>query len=144
MARAAHDNAAAEVGGLAAELVEKAGSESSGTCTGKGSLNTKISVTLPTGDKVNSTANLANGSWVGEAIGRAIACDGKESRIIYGGAALRSLKTWTASQCPTGVVACYEATATYNGTTGHGYSWVSESGVPGARMSPPSAIRSGQ
>jgi Zn-dependent metalloprotease len=108
--------------------VEKAGSITSGTCTGKGSLNTKISVTLPAGDKVNSTAGFANGSWVGEAIGRAIACDGSESRIVYGGAALRSLKTWTASQCPTAAIACYEATATYSGTTGHGYSYVTESG----------------
>ena len=72
-------------GGVACgTAVEKAGSATSGTCTGKGSLNTKISVTLPTGDKVNSTANLANGSWVGEAIGRAIAWDGIESRIITG------------------------------------------------------------
>ena len=85
-------------------------------------------MTLPAGDEVDSTTNFANGSWVGLATGRAIACAGNESRIVYGGAALRSLKTWTASQCPTGAVACYEASATYEGTTGHGYSWVTESG----------------
>jgi Zn-dependent metalloprotease len=98
------------------------------TCTGKASLNTKMTVQLPPGDKVNPTANLANGSWVGVAIGRAIACAGEESRILYGGAGLRSLKTWTTSQCPTGVIACYEGRATYEGHEGHSYAWVSEEG----------------
>jgi Zn-dependent metalloprotease len=95
-------------------------------CHGKESLNTKMTVELPPGDKVNSTKNLANGSWVGEAIGRAIACAGRESRVIYGGAALRSLSSWTSSQCPTTAIACYEGTSTYEGHTGHSYASVSE------------------
>lgn len=95
-------------------------------CHGKESLNTKMTVELPPGDKVNSTKNLPNGSWVGEATGRAIACAGRESRVIYGGAALRSLSSWTTSQCPTAAVACYEGTSTYEGRTGHSYAWVSE------------------
>ncbi len=106
--------------------VERKGSPT--TCTGKASLNTKMTVTLPAGDKVNPTTNLANGSWVGLAIGRSIVCAGEESRIIYGGAGLRSLKTWTGSQCPAAAIACYEARATYEGHEGHGYAWVSEEG----------------
>ncbi len=99
------------------------------TCTGKASLNTKVTVTLPPGDKVNSTANLANGSWVGKAKGSVIACAGEKSKIIpYGEGALKSLKTWTVSQCPTGAIACYEGSAKYEGRSGSSYAWVTESG----------------
>lgn len=107
--------------------IEKVGEPE--TCTGKASLNTKVTVTLPPGEKVNPTANLANGSWVGRAKGSAIACAGKESKIIpYGEGALRSLKTWTASQCPTSAIACYEGSAKYEGRSGSSYAWVVESG----------------
>ena len=98
------------------------------TCTGKASLNTKVTVTLPPGDKVNPTANLANGSWVGKAKGSAIACAGEKSKIVpYGEGALRSLKTWTTSQCPASAIACYEGSAKYEGRSGSSYAWVTES-----------------
>jgi len=103
--------------------VEKAGEPTE--CRSGSTLNTKMTLELPPGDKVNSTKNMTTGSWVGEAIGRVIACAGTESRIIYGGAALRSLASWT-SQCPTAAIACYEGTATYEEHTGHGYSWITE------------------
>jgi Zn-dependent metalloprotease len=104
--------------------IEKAGTQTE--CRGEGTLNTRLTLELPPGDKVNSTATMTNGSWVGEAIGRAIACAGSESRIIYGGAGIKSVKSWTSAQCPTSAIACYEGEATYEGHAGHGYSWVTE------------------
>jgi len=98
------------------------------TCTGKESLNSQISVQLPPGDKVNSTKNLANGSWVGTAYGHAIACAGEESRVIQGYAGLRSLSSWTTSQCPTAATACYEGRGEYEGKVGRSYAYVTESG----------------
>jgi Zn-dependent metalloprotease len=104
--------------------VEKAGTQTE--CRGEGTLNTRLTLELPPGDKVNSTTKMTNGSWVGEAIGRAVACAGSESLIIYGGAGIKSVKSWTAAQCPTSAIACYEGEATYEGHPGHGYSWVTE------------------
>jgi Zn-dependent metalloprotease len=104
--------------------VEKAGSQIE--CRGEGTLNTRLTLELPPGDKVNSTTKMTNGSWVGEAIGRAVACAGSESRIVYGGAGIKSVKSWTAAQCPVSAIACYEGEATYEGHSGHSYSWVTE------------------
>ncbi|HVD41476.1 MAG TPA: M4 family metallopeptidase [Solirubrobacterales bacterium] len=107
-------------------VVQATGSWS--TCTGKETLNTQISVQLPPGDKVNSTKNLSNGSWVGKASGNAIACAGEESKVITGPAALRSLSSWSSSQCPTTAVACYEGRAKYEERIGYAYAYVTESG----------------
>jgi Zn-dependent metalloprotease len=98
------------------------------TCTGKETLNTQVSVQLPPGDKVNSTKNLANGSWVGKATGNAIACAGEKSELITGAAALRSLSSWSSSQCPTTAIACYEGRAKYEERIGYSYAYVTESG----------------
>jgi Zn-dependent metalloprotease len=98
-------------------------------CNGEASLNTKIAVTLPPGDKVNPTANLPNGSWVGTAKGSVIGCAGSESGVIpYGEAGLRSLKTWFSSECPTKAIACYEGRANWEGHSGNSYAWVTEEG----------------
>jgi Zn-dependent metalloprotease len=108
-------------------VVRKEGSET--TCTGEATLNTKISVTLPPGDKVNPSSNLPSGSWVGWGKGSVIACAGTKSQVIpYGEGALRSLKTWTTAQCPAAAIACYEGKATYEGKTGTSYAWVTEEG----------------
>jgi Zn-dependent metalloprotease len=97
-------------------------------CEGVESLNTEVAVQLPPGDKVNSSKNLANGSWVGEAIGYAIACAGDETRRIYGQAGLLSLSSWSEGQCPTAAIACFEGKTSFEGTPGNGYAWVSEEG----------------
>lgn len=104
-------------------------------CTGKESLNTKMTVQLPAGDKVDSTKELAAGSYVGKATGSAVVCAGENSQIIKQGEAnLQSLKTWTTSQCPTTALSCYEGFSTFEtGTeagavTGRSYAWVSEEG----------------
>jgi Zn-dependent metalloprotease len=97
-------------------------------CIGESTLNTQVTVQLPPGDKVNSTKNLPAGSWVGESIGRVIACAGDKTRIIYGQAGLLSLKSWSSSQCPTTAIACYEGRTQYEETIGRGYAWISESG----------------
>ncbi len=112
-----------------AEVEETAGKSG---CVNEESLNTKVSVQLPPGDKVNSSKNLSAGSWVGEAIGFGIACAGKETQRIYGQAGLLSLTSWSESQCPKSALACYEGKSTFkNGegsVTGKGYAWVSEEG----------------
>ena len=69
-------------------IEEKAGKKE---CTGEESLNTEASVTLPPGDKVNSSKNLPAKSWVGKVVGRAFACAGKETQMIYGEGGLLSL-----------------------------------------------------
>jgi Zn-dependent metalloprotease len=110
-------------------IEEKAGKKE---CIGEKSLNTEVSVTLPPGDRVNSSKNLPAGSWAGEAIGYGFACAGDESKRIYGQAGLLSLSSWTASQCPTGAVACYEGRTKVNtpagAVIGKGYAWVIEEG----------------
>jgi hypothetical protein len=107
--------------------VKKEGAENS--CTGGATLNTKITVNLPPGDKVNSTANLAEGSWVGKGKGSVIACAGTKSQVIpYGEGGLKSLKTWGSGQCPVAATACYKGEATYEGKTGVSYAWVTEEG----------------
>jgi Zn-dependent metalloprotease len=117
-------------GVICGATVEKAGPKEE--CRGKASLNTNVKVTLPPGDKVNSSKNLPSGSWVGEAIGRAIGCAGAESRVVYGQAGLLSLASWTVSQCPTAAIACYEGRSTYTTeegpTVGRSYAWVMEEG----------------
>jgi len=125
-----------KAGGTACgSVVQKTGSWS--TCTGKESLNSQVTVQLPPGDKVNSTKNYANGSWVGTAYGHAIACAGEESRVIEGYAGLRSLSSWTSSQCPTTAIACYEGRASYEGRPGYSYAYVTESaGVATMTMTP--------
>ncbi len=101
-------------------------------CIGKGSLNTKVTAQLPPGDKVNSSKNLPSGSWVGEIVGRGIACAGNETQILFGQVGLLSLSSWTSTQCPTTAVACYEGRSTFKNSkgsaTGKGYAWVSEEG----------------
>jgi len=110
--------------------VEKTSGQSG--CIGEGSLNTEVSVTLPPGDKVNSTKNLPASSWVGELVGYGIACAGAETQRIYGQAGLLSLQSWNTSQCPAAAIACYEGKSTFkNGegsVTGKGYAWISEEG----------------
>jgi Zn-dependent metalloprotease len=101
-------------------------------CTGESSLNTETSVTLPPGDKVNSSKNLTSKSWVGKVVGRAFACAGNETQLIYGEAGLLSLSSWSESQCPTAAIACYEGKSTFNNgegsATGKGYAWIIEEG----------------
>lgn len=105
-------------------------------CIGEKSLNTSASTTLPPGDQVRSTKTLTNNSWVGEAIGWAIACAGNETRILYGQAGLLSLSSWNpTTQCPEAAIACYEGRTTYepenpeaNPVIGKAYSWVTEKG----------------
>ena len=104
--------------------------EGSGTsCTGGATLNTTITVNLPPGDKVNPTANMAEGSWVGTGKGSVIACAGTKSQVIpYGEGGLKSLKTWGSGKCPVAAIACYKGEATYEGKTGVSYAWVTEEG----------------
>jgi Zn-dependent metalloprotease len=97
-------------------------------CPGEGTLTTHVTVQLAPGTKVNSTKNLPAGSWVGESVGRVIACAGDETQAIYGQAGLLSLKTWEASQCPLAAVACYEGRTGFEGQVGRGYAWITESG----------------
>ncbi len=101
-------------------------------CVGENTLNTKVTAQLPPGEKVNSTKNLPNGSWVGELIGRGIVCAGNETQILYGQAGLLSLSSWTSAKCPTTALACFEGRSTFeneNGpTTGKDYAWVIEEG----------------
>lgn len=113
-------------------LVEKLKGKTSG-CVGEESLNTAVTVQLPPGDKVVSTKNLTNHSWVGEAVGRAIACAGDETRIIYGQAGLLSLKSWTSLECPETAISCYEGRTEYQPpggepVIGKAYAWVAEKG----------------
>ena len=97
-------------------------------CPGENTLTTQVTVQLPPGTKVNSTKNLPAGSWVGESVGRVIACAGDETQAIYGQAGLLSLKSWEASQCPLAAVACYEGLTGFEGQVGRGYAWITESG----------------
>lgn len=101
-------------------------------CIGEASLNTSVTAQLPPGDKVNSSKNLPSGSWVGELVGRGIACAGNETMILYGQVGLLSLNSWTSAECPTTALACYEGRSTFeNGegsATGSGYAWVTEEG----------------
>jgi Zn-dependent metalloprotease len=105
-------------------------SEGKSGCIGEESLNTSVTTQLPPGDKVNPSENLTNGSWVGEAVGRAIACAGNETQILYGQAGLLSLGSWNSSQCPETATSCYEGRSTYENSegsvTGKTYAWVSE------------------
>jgi Zn-dependent metalloprotease len=111
--------------------VEATGGQSG--CVGEKSLNTTVSVQLPPGDKVNSTKNLTNHSWVGEAIGRAIICAGDETRILYGQGSLLSLSSWSSSQCPESALACYEGRTLFEGgefpVVAEGYGWVTKGGT---------------
>jgi Zn-dependent metalloprotease len=91
----------------------------------EGPLNTGLTLELPAGDKVNSTKELTNGSYVGKVSGRVLTCVGEDSEMIYGVAGIKSLNTWT-TQCPEGATACYEVEGTYKGHEGHGYAWVKE------------------
>lgn len=106
--------------------------EGTSGCVGKGSLNTSLTAQLPPGDKVNSSKNLPNHSWVGEIVGRGIACAGRETQILYGRVGLYSLSSWTSAKCPTTALACYEGESTFKNSegsaTGKGYAWVSEEG----------------
>jgi Zn-dependent metalloprotease len=97
-------------------------------CPGENTLNTSVSVQLPPGTKVNSTKNLPAESWVGESVGRVIACAGEKTQAVYGQAGLLSLKTWEASQCPTTAIACYEGRTGFEGQVGRGYAYITESG----------------
>lgn len=117
-----------------AEIEKLGGGEQEG-CIGEKSLNTSASTTLPPGDQVRSTKTLTNKSWVGEAIGWAIACAGNETRILYGQAGLLSLSSWNINQCPEAAIACYEGRTTYEHENpeakpivGKAYSWVTEEG----------------
>lgn len=100
-------------------------------CEGEETLNTEVSVQLPPGSKLNASENLPDRSWVGKTYGRAIACAGDETQILYGEAGLLSLESWNSSQCPEAAIACYEGRSTYENeegsVTGKGYAWVTES-----------------
>jgi Zn-dependent metalloprotease len=121
-----------DAGGTVCGTAIKAGTGHEG-CTGKESLNTKMTVQLPAGDKVDSTKELTAGSYVGKATGSVVVCAGENSQIIKQGEAnLQSLKTWTTAQCPTAALSCYEGVSTFEtGTkagavTGRSYAWVTE------------------
>jgi Zn-dependent metalloprotease len=115
-------------GVICGTAIEATGGKSG--CVGEESLNTETSVTLPPGDKVNSSKNLTNKSWVGKLVGRAFACAGNETQLIYGEAGLLSLSSWTEAQCPTAAIACYEGKSTFKKgetlVTGKGYAWIIE------------------
>ncbi|HWC08031.1 MAG TPA: M4 family metallopeptidase, partial [Solirubrobacterales bacterium] len=118
-----------EAGGIiCGTLLEESPGKSG--CGGEESLNTEVSVQLAPGAKVNSSKNLPSKSWVGRVVGRAFACAGNETQLIYGEAGLLSLSSWSEWQCPTAAVACYEGKSTFeNGegsVTGKGYAWVTE------------------
>jgi Zn-dependent metalloprotease len=108
--------------------VEKTGEPN--TCKGESTLNTKVALELPPGDKVRPTSELANESWVGRSVGRVIGCAGDESRAIYGVTGIRSLKTWTEAQCPKAAIGCYYGSASFETgegkAEGHAYAWVKE------------------
>jgi Zn-dependent metalloprotease len=107
--------------------IEKTGGEKA-NCVGKGTLNTELVLELPPGDKVRPTSELTNKSYVGETSGRAIACGGSDSTIIYGVAAIHSVSK--PEECAKGAIACYESEGTYGsaeGTAkGQGDAWVEE------------------
>jgi len=110
--------------------VEKAGLPEVCSSTSKNSLNTKATLELPTGDKLRHTSELANGSWIGSVTGRVIGCAGEESKVGLGVTGIKSKKEWTAAQCPTAAIACYEGSATVEvekgKAVGHDYAWVKE------------------
>jgi hypothetical protein len=122
-----------EISGLEASgvacgtAIEKVGKEET-SCTGEGTLNTELTLELPPGDEVRPTSELENGSYIGEATGRSIACAGEHSKIIYGIAAIRSVKK--TEECAKEAIACYESSGTYeseDGTVeGRGHAWVEE------------------
>lgn len=129
-----------------AEVEALEGGKKSG-CIGEKSLNTSATTSLPPGDQVRSTKTLTNKSWVGEAIGWAIACAGDETRILYGQAGLLSLSSWNASQCPEAAIACYEGRTKYEPPEGEpvigkAYSWVTEEGGVLKMTTSPVAISS--
>jgi Zn-dependent metalloprotease len=108
--------------------VERAGSPK--TCSTASTLNTKLTLELPPGDKIHHTSEMTSGSYIGKVSGRTIACAGEESRIVFGITGLRTLKTWTSSECPETAIACYEGSASFEAgegrATGKSYSWVKE------------------
>jgi Zn-dependent metalloprotease len=108
--------------------VEKTGEAT--TCHGESTLNTKLTLELPPGDKVRPTSELSNGSWIGRLSGRVIGCAGDESRAVFGVTDIKSLKTWTSAQCPTAAISCYEGSGSFEASegtaTGHAYAWVKE------------------
>lgn len=127
--------------------VEALGAGKKSGCVGEKSLNTSATTTLPPGDQVRSTKALTNKSWVGEAIGWAIACAGDETRILYGQAGLLSLSSWNVSQCPEAAIACYEGRTKYEPPEGEpvigkAYSWVTEEGGVLKMTTSPVAIAS--
>jgi Zn-dependent metalloprotease len=97
------------------------------TCKDKeGPLNTTLSLELPPGDKVDSTKEMTNGSWIGKTVGRVFACAGDESEMVFGSVGIKSIKTWTSAECPTAAIACYEVQGSHGGHEGRGYAWVKE------------------
>jgi Zn-dependent metalloprotease len=99
-------------------------------CKDKGTLNTGLSLKLPPGDKVNKTAEMEEGAYVGKMTGRFIACAGEDSAIIFGETGINAIKSPSGTECPKEAIACYEVHATYeNGTVkgkGFSYAWVEE------------------
>ena len=95
-------------------------------CHGEGTLNEKLTLELPPGDKINPTTEMKEGSWIGQTTGRAVGCAGAFSEIVPGGTGITSVKTWTSAQCPEAAVACYKTEGTDKGHEAHGYAWVEE------------------
>jgi Zn-dependent metalloprotease len=95
-------------------------------CHGEGTLNEKLTLELPPGDKIDSTKEMKEGSWIGRTTGRAVGCAGEFSEIVTGGTGITSVKTWTSAKCPEAAVACYKSEGSYKGHEGVGYAWVEE------------------
>ncbi len=95
-------------------------------CHGEGTLNEKLTLELPPGDKINSTKEMKEGSWIGRTTGRAAGCAGEFSEIVPGGTGITSVKTWTSAKCPEAAVACYKTEGSFKGHEGVGYAWVEE------------------
>ena len=95
-------------------------------CSVEGTLNQKLTLELPPGDKIHHTSEMTSGSWVGKVIGRVFACAGKESRSVFGTVGLRTVQKPTAEECPEKAVACYEVSGSFEKHEEHGYAWVTE------------------
>jgi Zn-dependent metalloprotease len=95
-------------------------------------LNEKLTIELPPGDEIHSTAEMESGAYIGQTSGTALACAGDHSKDIYGVTGITAIKTWTAEECPTAAIACYKLESTIKEGElhgeGRGYGWVIKEG----------------
>ncbi len=110
--------------------VTRSGSPETCSTESKDTLNSQATLELAPGDTIRPTKELSNGSWIGKVDGRVIGCAGEDSKVSLGQVGIKSIKEPTAAQCPTGVMACYEASssASVEGhkAEGHENAWVKE------------------